>query len=694
MSFYFIFSDRYPQNFHDYLVIMRRFHFFVFLFFLTSSVTYANSDSLRLIFQNAKSIQDIDALNQGLLNVLESRYLPTDLQNIPTEYVQYAEKTLQLSESLKHKKGELNALLALGLYYWSKGLNYQTSVDQKCIDYFERASAIAKSVGDKEIDLKASRSLGKIYMELGEVQIGSKHILDTYQASKDNIAGKFYLATDVGNIYFDYGEYLKSLQKFLEALVIARREDNAHKIAYALNNVAKVFEKLARRSKAISNLEEGIAIAEKNKDIFTLALLYNTYGGINLRINEIDKANKYYEQALEMSKMMDNPRLNAVILQNLAKLYYKKKEYKKALDFYLQVLNFYEKSAPRMYLIDIYADLSDIYANNKDYQKSLHYFKLYTEINEKYFSDISQTELLKAEAQINEKKIEVLEKANKLSDSELNRQILQRNISFALAVVLLAGLSFLIFHYFQKQKANKELRLQKEELKQANTLKDRMFAVISQDLRNPLNSLRNVVTLLNADSLNQQEIKLISEKLNDDLGATLGLLDNLLYWARSQMQGIRKESVPINIAQVFNDNIALLSGSANKKGIVLQNTVSQTFNRAYADQNMIGLVVRNLLTNAIKFSPKGGTVIMGAKNNADMVEISVTDSGVGISYENQQKIFDSNIVLSNTGTAMEKGSGLGLLLCKEFIEENEGKIWVKSEEGKGSTFIFSLKIAS
>lgn len=673
---------------------MRRCHFFIFLFFLTSSVTYADSDSLQFIFQNAKSIQDVDALNRQLLNVLDSRYLPTDLQNVPTEYMQYAEKALQLSENLKYKKGELNALLALGLYHWAKGLNYQTSIDQKCIDYFERASGIAKSVGDKEIDMKANRSLGKIYMELGEVQIGLKHILETYQVSKDSTFGKFYLTTDVGNIYFDSGEYLKSLQKFLEALVLARREDNPHKIAYALNNVAKVFDKLARRAKAVSNLDEGIAIAEKNKDLFGLAVLYDTYGGISLRVNEIDKATKYYEQALEMSKMINNQRLTADILHNLAKLYNKKKEYPKALELYLQVLDFYEKSAPRMYLIDIYADLSDIYAHNKDYQKSLSYFKLYTEIKEKYFSDQTQTELLTAEAEISEKKIEVLEKANKLADSELSRQKLQKNISFALVAMLLVGLSFLVFHYIRKRKANKGLISQKEELRQANTLKDRMFAVISQDLRNPLNSLRNVVTLLSADSLNPQEIKLISEKLNDDLGATLGLLDNLLYWARSQMQGIRKEPVPINIAQVFSDNIALLSGSANKKGVTLQNNVSQTFNRAYADQNMIGLVVRNLMTNAIKFSPKGGTVVMGAKNNAGMIEISITDTGVGISADNQQKIFNSNVVLSDSGTAMEKGSGLGLLLCKEFVEENGGKIWVKSEEGKGSTFIFSLKIAS
>jgi len=673
---------------------MRKFYILFFMFFSSLSLTYGNGDSLQTIFQNAKSIQDIDALNGGLLEVLESKYLPTDLQNVPTEYLQYAQKSLQLSESLKYQKGELNALLALGLYYWSKGLDYKTSVDQKCIGYFERASGIAKSIGNKEIDLKANRSLGKIYIELGETQIGLKHILETYQTSKDSTLGKIYLTTDVGNIYFDSGEYLKSLQKFLEALVLARSEGNQYKIAYALNDVAKVFEKLARRSKAVTNLEEGIAIAEKNKDLFGLAVLYNTYGGISLRMEEADKAAKYYEQALEMSKIINNQRLTAEIFQNLAKLYSKKKEYAKSLNFYLQALAFYEKSAPRMYLIDLYSDLSDVYAQNKDPQKALNYYKLYTEIKEQYFSDQSQNEMLVAEAEINEKKIEVLERANKLADSELKIHRLQRNISFGLVGLLFTTLVILVINFRQKQKINKILQFQKEELKQANILKDRMFAVISQDLRSPLNSLRNVVTLLNSGALNTQEIKLISEKLNEDLGATLGLLDNLLYWARSQMQGIKRSPAQINIAQMLNDNIALLSGNASRKTLVLQNTVSQTFAKAYADPNMISLVVRNLLTNAIKFSPKGGTITMSAKNIEGMIEVSITDSGAGISYENQQKIFNPNAVLSDTGTAMEKGSGLGLLLCKEFVEENEGKIWVKSEEGKGSTFVFSLKIAS
>ncbi len=656
------------------------------------SSAYAN-DTLQAIFQNAKTIKDIEALNNGVLTVLESRYLPTDLQPIPTEYLQYAEKSLQLSGSLKYQKGEAQALLAIGLYYWHLGLNYQSGIDQKPFSYLERAAAIAKNNNDLIIEARANRAIGKIYVELGELRLGLKTLLESeVEAKKDSIKSKkVYVATDLGNIYFDTGEYLKALQKFLEALVLARNENDNHKIAYSLSNVAKAFNKLARKAKAISTLDDGIVIAEQNKDWFSLALLYNIYGNVSFQLDETEKATQYYEKALEMSKKIDNRRLTADILQNFAKLYSRQQNYKKALEFYQQAVPIYEKYVPKIRLIDVYADLSDIYVYNKDYQKALNYFKLHTDLKTQYFSDENQQELLAEEAESNERKIEVLEKANKLAESELNLQRLLTNVALGAVILILLGTIFLFYIFRQKQKSNKDLQKQKEELKQANLLKDRMFTVISQDLRNPLNSLRSVVTLLNAGALNAQEIKLISEKLNDELGGALGLLDSLLLWARSQMQGIKRESVALDIYQVISENINLLSGNISKKNIILQNTIVQTLVKVKADPNMINLVVRNLLSNAIKVSPRGTSIMLSAKTNGEMIEVSITDSGTAVKNENLQKIFNPDSVLSNTGNATTKDSGVDLLLCKEFIEENGGQMWVKSEEGRGNTFSFSLK---
>jgi signal transduction histidine kinase len=690
--------------------------FLVYLFFL--SVAYANNDSLKVIYQNLKTSNNIDELNRGLLAIFESRYIPTELSAVPEAYLLYAEKSLQISEELNYLKGQAEALLVIGLYYWYKGLNYKDkAIEPKSLEYLERASAISENIGNIVIEIKANRAMQKIYREKGETRVSAETLLPIYELSnkvEQEEAGKsntnankglikelkkcrYFLATDLGNIYIDANEYLKSLKYFLEALVLAREENDTHKIAYALNNVAKAYDKLARRSKAISQLEEGISIAENNKDLFCLALLYNSYGDVKFNLNEVVQANSYYIQALAISDKVNNLPLKVSILRNIVKVHAYNNQYPKALDAYLQAISIYEIYAPRIQLVEVYKELSGIFFNSKDYQRALYYFKQYTDLKEQFLVEKLLKEIVEIEKEKQLEEYELLKKNYALAESELKSQKAWQSVTFIVAVILMISSVLLLTSFLQKQNAYKMLAKQKEELNQVNRLKDKLFAVISQDLRSPLHSLRNVVALLDEENLNPQETKLISEKLNEDLGATLGLLDNLLYWARSQMQGIKKENQIINIHELIDENINLLSGNANKKGVVLINNVPQNMTPAYADLNMINLVVRNLLSNAIKFTPKGGSVTFNAKiNKEDFVEVSITDTGIGMSEADQERIFNTKEVLSTSEDAISKGEGigLGLLLCKEFIEENGGEIWVKSEIGKGTTFTFSLKTES
>ncbi len=700
------------------MVFMNRLYLSFFIYLFSLSIGYANNDSLKVIYQNLNTRENIDRLNKGLLAVFESRYIPTELSAIPEDYLLYAEKSLQISEGLNYLKGQAEALLIIGLYYWHKGLDYREKViEPKSLPYLERAAAIAKNIGNVVIEIKANRAMQKIYREKGETRVSSETLVPIYEltnkmeqveigknqknVNKELIRQlkkcRYFLATDFGNIYIEANEYLKSLKYFLEALVLAREENDMHKVAYSLNNVAKAYDKLARRSKAISQLEEGISIAENHKDLFCIALLYNSYGEVKFHLNESVQANYYYTQALAISNKVNNLPLKASILRNIAKIYASNSQYAQALDAYLQAVSIYEIYAPRIQLVDMYKELSDIFLNSKDYQKALYYFKQYTDLKEQFLVEklLKEITVIEKEKQLEE--YELLKKNYALAESELKSQKAWQSITYVVAIILTIASVFLLTSFLQKQNAYKMLSKQKEELNQVNKLKDKLFAVISQDLRSPLHSLRNLVALLDAENLNPKENKLISEKLNEDLGATLGLLDNLLYWARSQMQGIKKENQLINIHELIDENINLLSGNANKKGVALINNVPQNLEPAYADLNMINLVVRNLLSNAIKFTPKGGSVSFNAKlNKDDFVEVSIADTGIGISKADQERIFNTKEVLSTSEDAIGKGEGigLGLLLCKEFIEENGGEIWVKSEIGKGSTFTFSLKTES
>ncbi len=232
------------------------------------------------------------------------------------------------------------------------------------------------------------------------------------------------------------------------------------------------------------------------------------------------------------------------------------------------------------------------------------------------------------------------------------------------------------------------LEEQTEQLAELNTLKNRMFSIISHDLKNPIYSLRNLFRNVQQYDLSGEEIKVLVPDILNDLNYTTSLMENLLQWAKSQMEGSNINPQKIEVSTMITETQNLLRLQAESKAIFL-NAKADPNTFIYADRDMITLVLRNLLSNAIKFTPKDGEIQVGASKKDNMVEIYVKDSGIGISKENIGKLFGSNYYTTN-GTANESGTGLGLMLCKEFLTKNGGTIYVESEEGKGSKFIFNI----
>lgn len=236
---------------------------------------------------------------------------------------------------------------------------------------------------------------------------------------------------------------------------------------------------------------------------------------------------------------------------------------------------------------------------------------------------------------------------------------------------------------------NKVLITQKNRLEALNSIKAKLFSIISHDLRSPINSIQGVLHLMNSDALSNKEIQSLSISLTNQIQITQNLLDNLLYWSKLQMQGISVNYTKVNLFQLVENTFHLFTASNNKK-LTLENTVQEDA-YAWADANMVALIVRNLVANAVKFTPYSGTISVKAySQNTDYLKVSVNDTGVGIAAENIAKIFDNESHFSTPGTAQEKGTGLGLMLCQEFVEKNNGKIWVESTLGEGSQFIFTL----
>ncbi|MBN1598627.1 MAG: hypothetical protein JW894_10060 [Bacteroidales bacterium] len=244
----------------------------------------------------------------------------------------------------------------------------------------------------------------------------------------------------------------------------------------------------------------------------------------------------------------------------------------------------------------------------------------------------------------------------------------------------------------QIEEQSEELRVQRDELFEVNSVKDKLFSIVAHDLKNPFNTLCGFTELLQEkyDKYNEEKRKQMINFIKESSDQIYELLENLLTWSRSQRGVIQYNPVKTNLTDLISYNINLVSNQASNKQISIQLKDNNLTPQINLDPDLINTVMRNLLTNAIKFSERGGSILVSLTENKNKYIVSVQDSGIGISQENLNKLFKKNMHFTTSGTDNEKGTGLGLIMCQDFIEKHKGEIWVESTEGKGSTFYFSL----
>jgi PAS domain S-box-containing protein len=247
------------------------------------------------------------------------------------------------------------------------------------------------------------------------------------------------------------------------------------------------------------------------------------------------------------------------------------------------------------------------------------------------------------------------------------------------------------FEITKRKRYEEQLKTQKEQMTEMNSLKDKLFSIVSHDFRSPLNSLRGTLSLYLDGNLSPEDMNQMGSSLLSKLDTTSNMLDNLLHWARNQMEGIKVKQTRINLFDLVRENIELIKIQAEKKGVRIRNGVEDP-TWVLGDTEMIKLVVRNLLSNALKFSRVSGEISVTSERDQEKMITCVSDQGVGIEPEKIETLFTLKASPSK-GTSDEMGIGLGLSLCKDFIERNKGTIRVESKVNEGSSFYFSLPIA-
>lgn len=273
---------------------------------------------------------------------------------------------------------------------------------------------------------------------------------------------------------------------------------------------------------------------------------------------------------------------------------------------------------------------------------------------------------------------------------EIDVEILGRQIPYKGQIVRVAE----IRNISERVITEAKLKEYTAKLEEANKTKDRLFSIIAHDLRSPFQGLLGYAELLNSsyDNFDETEYRTIIKSVNNSLKSLYGLIENLLYWSRLQTEGFVFDPIDLNIYEIINSVIQQLKLNIEAKELTVINLVDEKL-IVFADQNMISTIFQNIISNAIKFSFRDSKIEISSVVGEKYIELSVIDNGVGISAENQKKLFFIGESLTSLGTENEKGTGLGLVISKEMIELHGGKIRIESEENKGSKFtIFIPKI--
>jgi len=618
---------------------------------------------------------------------------------------------------------------------------YQYSNTLKARQYLEQAVDLAEETNFQKGKSRAYQNLGTLYTISGDYTSALRYdnmalqlslVLNDSMAISENYNG-------IANDYYDLGEYDEAYYYFTQAYRVAKLVNDSLRMTIAMHNVGRVFKELGQYSKALEHLMISQELSAMINDTEGLPYSLDEIGDVQLRKGEYDSALQTLQRSLRLSRAQQIHVLEPRTLTKIATAYLRKKDYKNAMAYYDttyrshvrtnnqfgsaevelgrgtvlteqgkydEAIDYIErslllakKSNARILQINCYNQLSKILEMKGDFEQSLSYFKQYKQLEDSLFSHDMQEKLLRDqirfETEAKDTQIEALSRAQDLKDDQLKKQEFIRNILvvvMALSGILLAT----VYRSGQRRRQinallirhQEEMEKRSEELERLNQVKDKFFSIISHDLRSPINALSGLLDLLDKGAVKPNELPNHLHELKIRFNHTRTLLNNLLDWTLLQMDKLNLQATRIDLHRIVEENIQLLGAVQTKKIELINEIPPQSI--AFADSNTTNLVIRNLMTNAIKFTNDGGTVTIGSEEGSNQWTIFVKDNGVGMNAEVLKILFDKTAPYTTRGTANEKGTGLGLILCKEFVEKNGGKIWVNSQEGKGSTFYFTL----
>jgi signal transduction histidine kinase/Flp pilus assembly protein TadD len=657
-------------------------------------------DSLKNVVANSTD----DSVKIAILYKLIKIQKRTD----PSKAIEFADQALSLA-----KRNEDQKNIATSLRKKAQLLIVIGKTDE-AIASFKHSIQLYKSIGLKKGMAYSYNNLGMLYQQIGNYEEALYNFQESLKLGGE-IEDSLVICTgynNFGNIYYNQYDYANALSNYHKAYEIADMIGLGVRLGDYASNIGNAYFMEGNYQHALEYYEKAISINAKNKNLRGTARVLSSMGKVFETMGNYVMALEYFRKSMDLKKQMNDKLGLSETLVSISEMYKNNGEIDKSITYSIKSLEIAEPMGFAEQMKCSYENLYVAYDQKRDHEKALEYYTMFRDLeNEIYLQ--RQNEAVadlqtKYETEKKEKEIVLLTKVNQEQNLLLLKQKNFRNVLFLVLLLIFIVATGMFFRYRAKKKMNETLRGKNREiekrknevellntnLRELNSAKDKFFAIVSHDLKNPINllTLSTSYMLKNLYETDKDKLGLYLENMNKSAQSLEFLLKNLLNWAQSQLGTLQFNPQKTDVTVLVSKCMQELEPFATQKGISIKTIIpDETY--ILVDAEMIATVIRNIISNAIKFTDTGGRIDVTSRKVKDAVEISICDDGIGMDEETRKGIFKIDQKKSAQGTAGERGTGLGLILCNELIQKNNpaGKgLKIESTPGKGSCFYFRL----
>ena len=580
------------------------------------------------------------------------------------------------------------------------------------IFFTKKAIDIALKTKDTYYEGQAYFILSKTYWVKANYRLSTEYGFKALKVFENSPHKKEWALSllSVGRTLTELGNYSKAGELMVQSLKLSMQESDNSMLAETYREFSYLLAEEGQLDSALVYADKGIALFEKSGDSLDASVLYGRKSRIFFLKKDFLQSRKFAFRGILMDTLVGNRRALGVAYFSAAQNEHALKNLPNAERLLKHSIRISHEIGNLTWLVRAHELMANIYLDTKKSDLAVVHLQLANHYQDSLYNSEKSGQVQEMqslyELEGKENTIKLLEQENALRQQEVKNQ--QLLLTFLLVgMLLLVLLLFLLARLRGVQtKTNRdlsakniaieqqkeEMQTQAEKLQQLNHLQTKLFSVISHDLRGPISNLQSLLELFTKKLLTAEELVFVSDKLKANLNVTQSTLENLLNWALSQMDGIKTEKKKIEVASCIDEACYLMEEVALRKTVSLQKRLNGSL-LVWADPDQVQLVLRNLIHNGIKFSKIGDQLIVSASKENGCCRITIQDSGIGMSKEEIHVIQGSTEHFTKVGTQQEKGTGLGLLLCKEFIERNGGSFDIKSKYGEGTEVSFTLSLA-